>query len=426
MARSKSKRNKKTSEVKYDFNNAFGKTMERLRYLCESINCDVFSKLSANDKKSCYYSICIANHIQKDPGAVVNRQLYYIFNKLINSSIRKRWSNLVEDYSNKISVFDLMILNGLVHYVDTRDDESKHKELFPYKDVLIKKFGGTKFILEQLCQLLWHMMEVNNIPGLPMYYFRICFDSLLDLPHSRMKAWDLRVNSVDTQKGFVNMNGHIRPIFRLSWPLLTGKESFSADIDTSKLGHYYKGKRNKLPVYIQSHASERLFERCEPIPAIWCTQSYFHSFYSRMEVEVYDGRILFSYSNYKMKLGYFLADVIDEKIIIKTFLLITHEHTPEGGKFQELTGFSKHDVNYWNIDKLTTFINNDMFPDNPLYPYFKEAGLLHLFEMNEETFKGAHVKFSHAITQWDKISNYIERREKNDEVYEELDDLYLG
>ena len=41
------------------------------------------------------------------------------------------------------------------------------------------------------------------------------------------------------------------------------------------------------------------------------------------------------------------------------FVSITHNFSPEGDKLKEISGLGKHDISYWRIDRLSTFVNLD-------------------------------------------------------------------
>ena len=74
-----------------------------------------------------------------------------------------------------------------------------------------------------------------------------------------------------------------------------------------------------------------------------------------------------------------LVEIVDNVLLIKTFLLLTNQATPEGEKLKELTGLSKIDMKYWNIDRLSTFQKTDMEENEELKQIFRNAGCSKLF-----------------------------------------------
>ena len=81
-----------------------------------------------------------------------------------------------------------------------------------------------------------------------------------------------------------------------------------------------------------------------------------------------------------------VAYVIEEKFTIKTFLFITHTFTPEGDQLLKLTGLGRHDITYWKIDRLSTFVNLDNKEDKRIIELFKEAGLGELINLKQKEF----------------------------------------
>lgn len=92
---------------------------------------------------------------------------------------------------------------------------------------------------------------------------------------------------------------------------------------------------------------------------------------------------LFPLTFSKAKLGYLKADVIGDKLVIRTFLFITNNGTPEGKKLQELFGLQKADKKYLGIDKLSTFILSDIKENEQLKKLFCEAGCGALFKLDK-------------------------------------------
>nr|WP_321453386.1 hypothetical protein [uncultured Carboxylicivirga sp.] len=128
-------------------------------------------------------------------------------------------------------------------------------------------------------------------------------------------------------------------------------------------------------------------------------------FFAFKEVESYisNNKLLLPFYIDNIKVGYFIANIIGNKVIIRTFILTTHNSAPEGQKFQKLTGFTKYDMSYWNISSLQTFINNRMPENHQLYSLFEESNLLTLFNLNKDLVDD-HRHTSTSIN-WQKLIN---------------------
>ena len=96
--------------------------------------------------------------------------------------------------------------------------------------------------------------------------------------------------------------------------------------------------------------------------------------------------MLIPYSIYGCKVGYFCCEIIDECVVIRTFLFVTHSDTPEGDKLKEICGLEKDDVGYWKIDRLSTFMNIDAEKYPRLRNLFTRAGCGDLFNLRDDHF----------------------------------------
>jgi hypothetical protein len=71
-------------------------------------------------------------------------------------------------------------------------------------------------------------------------------------------------------------------------------------------------------------------------------------------------------------------------LVIRTFLFITNNGTPEGKKLHELVGLQKQDKKYLALDKVSTFINHDLRTNETMRRLFIEAGCGDLLELTED------------------------------------------
>lgn len=129
-----------------------------------------------------------------------------------------------------------------------------------------------------------------------------------------------------------------------------------------------------LPVYIQRHALTRLDERL----GLQANNVHSHLFFSLYEQPVNyvpgNGCTLIEFNMYEYKVGYLLTTLHEDKLIIRSFLFLTNDGTPEGRKLRQLTGLIKHDKKYLGIDKLSTFTAYKIHEDEELSTLFHEAG----------------------------------------------------
>jgi hypothetical protein len=177
----------------------------------------------------------------------------------------------------------------------------------------------------------------------------------------------------------ITINGNARTCFRLGFP----DENFElawVSVQASTIG--LKGKRN-FPVYCQRHAAIRIEERLSPFTYFECMMMTATSISANTPV-VHINRNTYLFPVYfdKMKIGYYLASLCDEIIVLRTFLFITSSGTPEGKKLDQLTGFTKLDKTFLAIDKISSMLNLKIEDDPELMAIFQESDLAHLITDN--------------------------------------------
>ncbi|MDR1274025.1 MAG: hypothetical protein LBK12_05695 [Odoribacteraceae bacterium] len=139
----------------------------------------------------------------------------------------------------------------------------------------------------------------------------------------------------------------------------------------------------KATLYIQQHAIDRIM-----------TRAYYGHFpgtvpmlISRSLAEEREiipsgkDRYLIACHHDDLKIGYFLASHVDDLLIIRTFLLITHNGTPEGRRLEQLTGLQKRDKTFLALDDLRSLAHSDIIDDEDVRRIFIEAGCKSLLEL---------------------------------------------
>jgi hypothetical protein len=137
-----------------------------------------------------------------------------------------------------------------------------------------------------------------------------------------------------------------------------------------------------FPVYIQDHALLRLHERLplegfegEVHDNIWL------SFVDPKLTVGPAGDRLVEYQFCGYKLGYFPVEVVDGKVLIKTFLFITMTGTPEARLLYKNLGLVRRDIEELSFDSIETFHNTDVLEDEELRSLLATCGCGHLLEM---------------------------------------------
>jgi hypothetical protein len=200
---------------------------------------------------------------------------------------------------------------------------------------------------------------------------------------------------VCTRKNVV-IDNKPRPVYRVGiavqvdgvlWASVEGKRlhPFQPCIDITK----------EYPVFIQSHALERMKERLFPIDYYEMLLSL--SFEAGEISRGPSGMLFFSVGICDCKLGYMLADFTGSELIVRSFLFITNTGTNEGNAFNERLRLKAYSKTYFGLDSLETYLATDICTD----PFFRSVltecgceGLIQFKETNSyETFE-SEKKFS--------------------------------
>lgn len=189
------------------------------------------------------------------------------------------------------------------------------------------------------------------------------------------------------QKYMIAIKGNKRPAYRLAKPLDSVMTPILwISVDVSILGDIYKGNQKTLDVFIQSHALARLKERLDLLDQEAINYALWENTHTISKFVNYHGYLLLPFNVFGVKTGYLVANIIDDKLLFRTFLFITHNTSPEGVSLKKLTGLGKEDISYWKIDRLSTFVkfNEEKYPG--LTQLFRKAGLETLFELKNKEF----------------------------------------
>ena len=95
------------------------------------------------------------------------------------------------------------------------------------------------------------------------------------------------IDSKSPEKKMVNISGIVRPVYRL--PCMIDSVVFIwASINSKKLKHLYSGNKERLDIYIQGHALDRIYERLDAAGKQFVNLTIYGTMLERMEVLVKD------------------------------------------------------------------------------------------------------------------------------------------
>jgi hypothetical protein len=95
----------------------------------------------------------------------------------------------------------------------------------------------------------------------------------------------------------------------------------------------------------------------------------------------YKGEYLIEYRFFDFKLGYLVAEVVEQAILVTTFLFLTMQGTPEAAALYERLRLRRPDIEQLGLDSLENFLHTDLKEDSELASIFDTCGCGHLLKM---------------------------------------------
>ena len=341
-----------------------------------------FSDLSEEFKKTAYqYKIGICNPIAGNK-SVSSGEL-----KFFTETLKKKYRERVHIMgTNPLSNYQLQLLyafsSARLVEIEKQIGDKKHPDVVRIqqtKDIFLQAF------ITQLYLYFFGIVTRLSSPDRKYYGVYIRLAPLYEKKPKLEFFSDLF--GYDAQNCMISINGYKRPAFRLAKPIDSAATPVVwLSVDVSLLGNSYTGHKKTLDVYIQKHALTRLKERLDLLDQEATNYALWENTHTISKFVNYRGYLLLPFNVFGIKTGYLVANIIDDKLLFRTFLFITHNTSPEGVRLKKLTGLGKEDITYWKIDRLSTFVkfNEEKYPG--LTQLFRKAGLETLFELKNKEF----------------------------------------
>jgi len=182
----------------------------------------------------------------------------------------------------------------------------------------------------------------------------------------------------------VKIDGKVRPAFQCAIPCEANGITWM-ECDGAVFG-LENGRQ--YPIFIQSHALRRLRERlaASVIAEVTLNLGLMCSLAEPTVVEREDGSYLIDYHLQGDRVGYLVARVAQDKIVITTFLFLTMKGTPECRLLKEKLRLTRRDIEYEGLDRLETFLTPDILADKDLVRVLEECGCGSLLALSRGGF----------------------------------------
>jgi hypothetical protein len=370
------KKNTKKRIPEKNLKNVF--TQEVLRVLKALNMTDCWRRLSPEVRNAFTSSIVRLPRFERDRDSNIDADIIDAL-KIDMSIIYDHVPVKIDEFDTNISLHDCLtvgisLLRSIEEFID--EDGPDYREWMRVHEAL-HNLG----IKEEDSPTLLFDLNIDNLTCIcsefekNFYWFELTYHYPFAAEQYFCPVYTLK--KTPAEKVYVSIDGNFRPVYRVGSPTINGIEWVS--VPGKIFGEKYK--EYTFQVFIQSHALERMNERLHPVgkPTI---QLMINDAFADPEFSDGPGGVqLIALRYYSAKIGYMVFDIIENKIIIKTFLLITQNGTYEGNKLNHEYNLSKYIKTYFEIDKLYTYISTDVYHDEELREIFTKCGCGDLFNV---------------------------------------------
>jgi hypothetical protein len=148
--------------------------------------------------------------------------------------------------------------------------------------------------------------------------------------------------------------------------------------------------RDPLPVYAQSHVLDNLYRKEARALFIedgeWMAHDDLWQSLRTPKITLMTDRDMFlvEYRLGGHKLGYLVAQTLDDIVLIRSFLFLTMDGTPESDMLWKKRRLCRADKEELGLDRIDTFLHTDIQFNPKLVSLLEECGCGHLFKILKE------------------------------------------
>jgi hypothetical protein len=395
--------------------------LDKLRHLCKQIGDEsLYTMISPKERTALYRFRGAPLKVVAAPGAKIKKQLADVLVKTIKIQQLIMTLDVVKGSEEKMTFADYFLVGMALEYHANKPEDVNYpgKELF-------SKYVALREEREQMYEEgIWKICAsacwlFDNIGEKHLHTYKFAFSApslesgyvMPELQQGKrtsayQKEWqalikqDFRMHQkitigtypLDVKKLTIDGETHVAiqtggltyssgqpefipyilPLDDLPPNTPLGKE---ANAPFAKLG---------LPIYIQQHALERMKERIGTTIPCFYKNILIEALLKKEVVYMKKNRLLIACFTNDLKIGYFVAEIVEGIILIRTFLLLTNGGTPEGEKLAKLTGLQTEDRKYLSIDTLQGLANSDIEQNEAFCNMLRAAGCGSILELREK------------------------------------------
>ena len=376
---------------------------------------DVYSLIPSSYIEFVYIGRAKSFKFVKGEGQIVPKEVLSFFTDQVVTYLKKKKVEM-NSSGNELSVFDYHPITMTLSVFNASLETRYFKGIDKVRKAITAFIEDKKFIED--CNFVFVQLTQVVLNGFSNFTERIYW---LDRKLLALQSFEdgirvvFEIHSATPEKTSITVDGIARPAIRLGWTISElGLKYLEVDAGLFRKRSLFG--RKTMPVYIQSHALNRLNERLD---WSWLGMIHFFTYEAFINPVITHndrGETLVELDYMGEKVGYLVVDVIDQKILIRTFLFITNNGTPEGKRLEEITGLKKLDKKYLAIDKMSTFIQSDIADNPETRQILIDANcqpLIDLYEKNKE-----FIQDSEKNKSADFILKFLSRAHESKTMYE--------
>jgi hypothetical protein len=358
--------------------------LTKIRNSCKTvIGVDLFQLIPSAELDKIFYYRSRPMIAVPEEGHIIPAKIIREIQELINYYIKSE-SVTIENTEKEIRIVDYYTASLTLMAYCTKLNDGDYKNADKVRSLVSNNALEVRKLFAHIFDKLYDELSPFLIYLLNVYWVRY-YSFHLDVHPSKDNSGIqlvVRVKLYQSEKRKFLIEGNVRPAFRIGW-------TFSDDnfewlfILPSQLGIKSMPDDQHIPVYIQDHAIRRIFERIDCIRSNFIISSIYSSLRACI-VKEDRGKYIFEYKITGVKVGYLSAVMSGGKLVIRTFLFLTFNGTPEGKRLEDFIGLKMLDTKYLKMDKLSSFMTGKLNENQELRAIFAKADCLHLVELHDK------------------------------------------
>ncbi|MDR3184247.1 MAG: hypothetical protein LBT49_02440 [Prevotellaceae bacterium] len=382
--------------------------MDKLRNLCIQIeDVSLYHAIPPEEKILIYWFRGAPLKVVAAPGTKIQKRLMDALVKTIKSQQLLMTLKVTKDSGQRMTFVDYSIVGMPLEYHASQSDVdypdksrfAKYAELREereqaYEDGILNICHFACWVFDDLEKKYLHTYQfVTETPGIDSGYqvpkapegdfraFQKRWNELLKQDFRMFQKITIGTYPLEVRK--VNIDGETHSAIQTGAMYCTSNQShfipFTVSPDDLHLD--IPSATLTLPVYIQRHALTRMKERLGiTIPGFYKIV-LMQALLQKEFTPIGKNRLLMACFTDNLKIGYFVVEVVEDLLLIRTFLLLTNSGTPEGNRLSQLTGLQTDDRRYLSIDTLQGLVNSDIEQNEAFCNLLRTAGCGSILEL---------------------------------------------